>query len=176
MHIKQFLSAPHENLDHQQLMWKSISKLSWNFLNSSRYLESTFGTFNHKSSPLPMKPQIPLSYSCFVGWLGMAESLNADNKPDTFAPTFSLFQDGPSPSMGTVIGELGEDGWVRVQWDTGSTNSYRMGKEQKYDLKLADLAPMPNNEEEEEESEEEAGKLELFFSLPNIPHWAINIF
>ena len=24
-----------------------------------------------------------------------------------------------------MIGELGEDGWIRVQWDTGSTNSYR---------------------------------------------------
>ncbi|KAJ8297784.1 hypothetical protein KUTeg_024315 [Tegillarca granosa] len=35
-------------------------------------------------------------------------------------------QDGPPPSMGRVIGELGEDGWIRVQWDTGSTNSYRM--------------------------------------------------
>lgn len=57
--------------------------------------------------------------------------------------------------MGTVIGELGDDGWVRVQWDTGSTNSYRMGKEQKYDLKLADIPPVPNNEEEDEEDEEE---------------------
>jgi len=37
-----------------------------------------------------------------------------------------------------VIGELGEDGWIRVQWDTGSTNSYRMGKENKYDLRLAE--------------------------------------
>lgn len=37
-----------------------------------------------------------------------------------------------------MIGELGDDGWVRVQWDTGSTNSYRMGREDKYDLKLAD--------------------------------------
>ena len=25
-----------------------------------------------------------------------------------------------------------------MQWDTGSTNSYRMGKEGKYDLKLAE--------------------------------------
>ena len=69
----------------------------------------------------------------------------------------SSLQDGPPPSVGTVIGELGEDGWVRVQWDTGSTNSYRMGKEMKYDLKLADLPPLPNNEEDDEESEEEAG-------------------
>ena len=49
-----------------------------------------------------------------------------------------LLQDGPPPSEGRVIGELGEDGWIRVQWDNGSTNSYRMGKEGKYDLKLAE--------------------------------------
>lgn len=53
-----------------------------------------------------------------------------------------LSQDGPPPGEGTVIGELGEDGWIRVQWDTGSTNSYRMGKEGKYDLKLADPLPV----------------------------------
>ena len=47
---------------------------------------------------------------------------------------------------------------MRVQWDTGSTNSNRMGKELKYDLKMADLPPVPNNEEEEEESEEEIGE------------------
>ena len=63
--------------------------------------------------------------------------------------------------MGTVIGELGEDGWVRVQWDTGSTNSYRMGKEMKYDLKLADIPPVPNNEEEDDESEDEPGDYQL---------------
>ena len=52
-------------------------------------------------------------------------------------------QDGPPPSEGKVIGELGEDGWIRVQWDNGSTNSYRMGKEGKYDLKLAEpVSPM----------------------------------
>jgi E3 ubiquitin-protein ligase HERC2 len=56
-----------------------------------------------------------------------------------------------------VIAELGEDGWVRVQWDTGSTNSYRMGKEGKYDLKLAETLNSPDNEEDEEE-EEEFGK------------------
>ncbi|CAL1297267.1 unnamed protein product [Larinioides sclopetarius] len=55
-------------------------------------------------------------------------------------------QDGPPPGEGTVIGELGEDGWIRVQWETGSTNSYRMGKEGKYDLKLADPLPLPQQE------------------------------
>nr|CAD7427832.1 unnamed protein product [Timema monikensis] len=40
-------------------------------------------------------------------------------------------QDGLPPGEGRVIGDLGEDGWIRVQWDNGSTNSYRMGKEDK---------------------------------------------
>ena len=56
--------------------------------------------------------------------------------------------------MGTVIAELGEDGWVRVQWDTGSTNSYRMGKEDKYDLKLAEPPVSPDNDEEDDEDNE----------------------
>ena len=52
--------------------------------------------------------------------------------------------------QGRVIGELGEDGWIRVQWDNGSTNSYRMGKEGKYDLKLADPPPMTETESDSE--------------------------
>lgn len=65
-------------------------------------------------------------------------------------------QDGPSPSEGRVIGELGEDGWIRVQWDNGSTNSYRMGKEGKYDLKLAEPpAPVVSESDSESETEEE---------------------
>ena len=63
-------------------------------------------------------------------------------------------QDGPSPSEGRVIGELGEDGWIRVQWDNGSTNSYRMGKEGKYDLKLADPPPMTETETESDSDEQ----------------------
>ena len=66
-----------------------------------------------------------------------------------------LIQDGPPPGLGRVIGELGEDGWIRVQWDTGSTNSYRMGKEGKYDLKLAEAPPAPDNDDEEDEEEEQ---------------------
>lgn len=60
-----------------------------------------------------------------------------------------------------MIGELGEDGWIRVQWDTGSTNSYRMGKEGKYDLKLAQPPEQPDQDDEEEE-ESESG-FSLFF-------------
>lgn len=53
--------------------------------------------------------------------------------------------------MGRVIGELGNDGWIRVQWDSGSTNSYRMGKEGKYDLKLAEPPELPDNDEDEDD-------------------------
>ena len=37
-----------------------------------------------------------------------------------------------------------------MQWDNGSTNSYRMGKEGKYDLKLADPPPMTESETDSE--------------------------
>ncbi|KAG3262427.1 HECT and RLD domain containing E3 ubiquitin protein ligase 2, transcript variant X1 [Ictidomys tridecemlineatus] len=71
-------------------------------------------------------------------------------------------QDGPPPGLGRVIGELGEDGWIRVQWDTGSTNSYRMGKEGKYDLKLAELpaSAQPSAEDSDTEDDSEAEQIE----------------
>ncbi|XP_066478199.1 E3 ubiquitin-protein ligase HERC2 isoform X5 [Tiliqua scincoides] len=65
-------------------------------------------------------------------------------------------QDGPPPGLGRVIGELGEDGWIRVQWDTGSTNSYRMGKEGKYDLKLAELPPASHPVAEDSDTEDDS--------------------
>lgn len=37
-------------------------------------------------------------------------------------------QDGvPSSAstIGTVISELADDGWIRIQWNNGETNSYR---------------------------------------------------
>ena len=34
-------------------------------------------------------------------------------------------QDGHPSAVGTVISELGDDGWIRVQWSSGETNSYR---------------------------------------------------
>ena len=55
-----------------------------------------------------------------------------------------------------MIGELGEDGWIRVQWDTGSTNSYRMGKEGKYDLKLADVSVDVDTEDKEADIDQQA--------------------
>jgi len=50
-----------------------------------------------------------------------------------------------------VIGDLGEDGWIRVQWDSGSTNSYRMGKEGKYDLKLVEVSVDDDAEDKDED-------------------------
>merc|ERR1719342_1824549 len=55
---------------------------------------------------------------------------------------------------GRVIGELGDDGWIRVQWDNASTNSYRMGKEGKYDLKLAEPIPASESDSETETGDE----------------------
>ncbi|BES94932.1 Sad1 / UNC-like C-terminal [Nesidiocoris tenuis] len=45
-------------------------------------------------------------------------------------------QDGSPPGEGTVTTEL-HNGWIDVTWDHGGTNSYRMGAEGKFDLKLA---------------------------------------
>ncbi|XP_061894415.1 E3 ubiquitin-protein ligase HERC2-like [Entelurus aequoreus] len=73
-------------------------------------------------------------------------------------------QDGPSPGLGRVIGELGEDGWIRVQWDTSSTNSYRMGKEGKYDLKLAEPPPAAQPAAEDSDTEDDAGQ----FTRPSL--------
>lgn len=56
-----------------------------------------------------------------------------------------------------MIGELGEDGWIRVQWDTSSTNSYRMGKEGKYDLKLAEPPPATQPATEDSDTEDDTG-------------------
>lgn len=44
-------------------------------------------------------------------------------------------QDGRN-GEGTVTGEI-HNGWIDVKWDHGVRNSYRMGAEGKYDLKLA---------------------------------------
>lgn len=70
-------------------------------------------------------------------------------------------QDGPPPGEGRVIGELGEDGWIRVQWDNGATNSYRMGKEGKFDLKLAETPCTDDNEDPELLVDNKLGKVSL---------------
>ncbi|XP_032355679.1 E3 ubiquitin-protein ligase HECTD1 [Etheostoma spectabile] len=45
-------------------------------------------------------------------------------------------QDGNPSGEGTVTGEA-HNGWIDVTWDSGGSNSYRMGAEGKFDLKLA---------------------------------------
>ncbi|KAJ8975323.1 hypothetical protein NQ317_008309 [Molorchus minor] len=45
-------------------------------------------------------------------------------------------QDGNPSGEGTVTGEL-HSGWIDVTWDHGGSNSYRMGAEGKYDVRLA---------------------------------------
>ncbi|XP_056867456.1 E3 ubiquitin-protein ligase HECTD1 isoform X2 [Takifugu flavidus] len=45
-------------------------------------------------------------------------------------------QDGNPPGEGAVTGEA-HNGWIDVTWDAGGSNSYRMGAEGKFDLKLA---------------------------------------
>ncbi|CAB4065366.1 HECTD1 [Lepeophtheirus salmonis] len=51
------------------------------------------------------------------------------------------YQDGSPPGEGLLVSEL-HNGWIDVKWDNGSSNSYRMGAEGKFDLKLA---PTSNN-------------------------------
>ncbi|KAK3734839.1 hypothetical protein QZH41_011760, partial [Actinostola sp. cb2023] len=46
-------------------------------------------------------------------------------------------QDGSIPSEGMVTAEL-QNGWVEVSWSNGTSNSYRMGADGKFDLKLTD--------------------------------------
>ncbi|XP_048524463.1 E3 ubiquitin-protein ligase HERC2 [Dendroctonus ponderosae] len=57
-------------------------------------------------------------------------------------------QDGIPPGEGRIIGELGEDGWIRVEWSNGTTNSYRMGVEGKFDLTVTS-PPSPVSSESE---------------------------
>lgn len=55
-----------------------------------------------------------------------------------------MFQDGPPPGPGSVISELSAEyiGWIKVRWDTGNIDHYRMGNVGKYDLELAEPLPV----------------------------------
>ncbi|XP_030756884.1 E3 ubiquitin-protein ligase HERC2 [Sitophilus oryzae] len=68
-------------------------------------------------------------------------------------------QDGNPPGEGRIIGELGEDGWIRVEWANGTTNSYRMGVEGKYDLTLASPPSPVTSESETDESYERSSQI-----------------
>ncbi|XP_038044859.1 uncharacterized protein LOC119719457 [Patiria miniata] len=52
-------------------------------------------------------------------------------------------QDGSPPGEGRIVSELRSNGWITVQWDsTGRRDAYRMGADDKYDLKLVDPASL----------------------------------
>lgn len=51
-------------------------------------------------------------------------------------------QDGAPAGEGVVTGEI-HNGWIDVKWDHGVRNSYRMGAEGKFDLKLANCDNLP---------------------------------
>ena len=73
-------------------------------------------------------------------------------------------QDGPPPSRGTVISELNSDYWIRVRWDSGSVNSYRMVEDGKYDLALA--SEIKESSEGESKDHPMDAELTLGMSVP----------
>ena len=94
------------------------------------------------------------------------------------------WQDQDGYLEGVVIGELEPDGWVRVRWNSGATNSYRlveltsiiegeftsahtrrMGKEDKYDLQLART---PQADPSDKKSDKEEKIIELKEEVPKL--------
>ncbi|CAI8025922.1 E3 ubiquitin-protein ligase HERC2 [Geodia barretti] len=73
-------------------------------------------------------------------------------------------QDGPGE--GTVIRDPGGDGWVRIRWDNGAVNSYRMGENDRYDLTLAPSELQPNAKERETKDEPEDADISICLSKP----------
>lgn len=68
---------------------------------------------------------------------GTATSSSSSSSANPAAAAASSSSSSPHhPPEGTVTGEL-HNGWIDVTWDHGGSNSYRMGAEGKYDLKLA---------------------------------------
>lgn len=51
-------------------------------------------------------------------------------------------QDGVPPGEGVVTGEI-HNGWIDVKWEHGVRNSYRMGAEGKFDLRLSNSENLP---------------------------------
>ena len=51
-------------------------------------------------------------------------------------------RDQDSGGVGSVMGEV-HNGWIDVAWNNGGSNSYRMGTEGKFDVKLG---PQPESE------------------------------
>ena len=50
-------------------------------------------------------------------------------------------QDGGLGGVGTAILDGSSDGCVRVIWDNGNSNKYRIGYEDKHDLRMLDTSP-----------------------------------
>lgn len=53
---------------------------------------------------------------------------------------------------------VSSDGWVPVKWDSGARNTYRMGRDGKYDLQLATPGRELNNTSSETQEENSKGK------------------
>ena len=70
-------------------------------------------------------------------------------------PSLSLSHSQDGPGEGTVTRDPTGDGWVRIQWDSGETNSYRMGEDNRYDLALAPSELEPRTKEGEKIDEPE---------------------
>jgi E3 ubiquitin-protein ligase HECTD1 len=68
-------------------------------------------------------------------WRDQDGSPPGEGKIDSFLVLAAKSNDN-SLLTGTVTGEL-HNGWIDVTWDHGGSNSYRMGAEGKFDLKLA---------------------------------------
>ncbi|XP_068683255.1 E3 ubiquitin-protein ligase HECTD1-like isoform X4 [Montipora foliosa] len=68
-------------------------------------------------------------------------------------------QDGSPPSEGLVTGEL-QNGWVEVSWKNGTSNSYRMGADGKFDLRVVETRPTASSEEASSSTAVEEGQSE----------------
>ncbi len=80
-----------------------------------------------------------------------------------FLQIFVIFflQDGPTSSEGTVTSTVSSDGWVPVKWDSGARNTYRMGKDGKYDLQLAPLGDESSDKSVENDDENTKGNVNI---------------
>ncbi|CAH0390181.1 unnamed protein product [Bemisia tabaci] len=126
-------------------------------------IESIYKWINLSSSKTKRKQLVPINKNKSHGFQQNISTLRESDVSSLFKVGVKVIrganwnwgdQDGPPPGEGRVIRGL-EDGWIRVRWDNGATNAYRMGNEGKFDLKLAsNSAP----EEENLGSTEETSK------------------
>ena len=93
--------------------------------------------YNHNFSNLHHQTNKNQSiYAIFEDMLGKAKSGQSPMSGPDMAKMMKIstrvvrgadwkWGDQDGNGEGRVIGELGDDGWIRVQWDNASTNSYR---------------------------------------------------